>query len=240
MVKALLDDFRRLPIGNPFEVILTVNVPEPLGFVVSEFPFPILVLENSTPLGFSANHNQAFARSGGQFFCVLNPDIRLEQDPFPVLLASLSDMSIGVVAPLVLNAQGTVEDSARPFPTPLHVFCKAIGACKGSYYSAGSEAFFPDWVAGMFLLFPRQVYELLGGFDQRYFLYYEDVDICARLRLLGYRVMLNPLAKVIHHAQRSSHRNTKYLSWHLQSMLRFFLSAVFLRIQWKKLLKGAA
>jgi GT2 family glycosyltransferase len=83
----------------------------------------------------------------------------------------------------------------------------------------------------MFMLFPCHVFQDLKGFDERYFLYYEDVDICARMSLAGVRVALCPDIRVFHHAQRSSHRNMKYLKWHLASMLRFFTSPVYRQLK---------
>jgi hypothetical protein len=107
-------------------------------------------------------------------------------------------------------------------------------------YQDSSKPNFPDWVGGMAMLFPRAVFERLGGFDSRYFMYYEDVDICARTWLLGYHVIQCPMAKVVHDAQRSSHRSFKYLRWHLTSMCRFFLSPVYWRVRWFKLSNSQA
>jgi len=222
-----LDKWRKVYL---LEVLLTQNLPETLPFNTNGFSFPVIVHENPVPRGFSANHNQAFARSSGQLFCVMNPDIRLDEEVFAALHACLQDPAVGVVAPLVVGENGVAEDSARRFPTPLKILCKALGGCKGSDYEVKNQIIYPDWVAGMFMLFRREVFEKLGGFDEHYFLYYEDVDLCARLRLGGYTVALCPAAKVVHHAQRSSHRNLKYLTWHLTSMLRFFLSRPFLNI----------
>jgi hypothetical protein len=81
-----------------------------------------------------------------------------------------------------------------------------------------------DWVAGMFMLFAKKTFERLNGFNERYFLYYEDVDICARLNLAGLKVMVNPAARVVHYAQHSSHRSLKYLRWHISSLYRFLTS----------------
>ena len=230
MVLALLADLDRCCKTDLLEVILTLNLSEQLPFSTDDFSFPVVLLANSAPKGFATNHNQAFAKSTGQFFCVMNPDIQLIDDPFRALLTCLDDVGVGVAAPLVLREDGAIEDSARRFPTPLTILCKAVGKCKDSDYLIEEKPIQPDWAAGMFLLFPRAVFERLGGFDQRYFLYYEDVDICARLRLLGYAVVLCPQAKVIHHAQRTSHRSVRYLRWHLTSMLRFFLSPVYWRL----------
>ncbi len=234
LVQSLFADMRQYCFRVSIEVILTLNVDEPLSFDTSEFEFSIKVIRNASQIGFSANHNQAFTHATGQYFCVLNPDIRFRSDPFPSLLECLKNPLIGVAAPVVLGEGGEIEDSARHFPTPLKIICKALGRCKGSDYVIGDQTIYPDWAGGMFMLFPRSIFEILAGFDQRYFLYYEDVDLCARLRLLGYEVALCPAAKVIHLAHRSSHRNLKFFRWHLTSMLRFFCSPVFWRMQCRK------
>lgn len=221
----------------PIELILTLNLDEELSFDVDSFSFPIEVVRNTMPHGFGTNHNRAFARARGRFFCVMNPDIRIDTNPFPALIACLQNPSMGMAAPVVLSEGGAMEDSARRFPTPLRIFCKLLGGCKSGDYAPKDETLFPDWVGGMFMLIPRGIFEDLGGFDERYFLYYEDVDLCARLKLNGYRVALCPASKVVHHARRSSHRNIKYLRWHMVSMLRFFLSPPFLKICWQRLMR---
>lgn len=235
LIADLLHDIETHCSALTIEVILTLNLPEELPFALSEFSFPIQVIRNPRPLGFAANHNQAFTCAHGELFCVINPDIRFEVNPFLPLMKHLNDRHIGVVAPVILNEQGAMEDSARHFPTPFKILCKAFGKCRGSDYVVHDVPIAPDWIGGMFMLFRRAVFEQLRGFNERYFLYYEDVDLCARLRLLGYEVMMTPEAQVVHHAQRSSHRNLKYLRWHLQSMTRFFLSSACWRLQYQKL-----
>ena len=234
LIANLLKDVELNCLDTSIELILTLNIEEILPFMLEKFSFQIKVIRNVNPMGFAANHNQAFTHAIGRFFCVLNPDIGFTSDPFPPLFERLNDASVGVAAPVVLGEGGEIEDSARHFPTPLKIVCKAIGKCKGSDYVIGDQTIYPDWAGGMFLLFPRTVFEELNGFDQRYFLYYEDVDICARLRLLGYEVALCPQSSVVHHAQRSSHRNFRYFRWHLTSMMRFFFMPVFWRVQVRK------
>lgn len=231
LAAALFQDLEDYCKDASFELILTLNLDENLPFALDGFSYPIKLIRNATPLGFGANHNQAFAHASGQNFCVMNPDIRLTGNPFNALLACLEDSSVGVVAPLVLNGDGQVEVSARRFPSPLKILCKVFGGCRGADYVINDVPIRPDWVGGMFMLFPRRVFDQLGGFDERYFLYYEDVELCGRLRLLAYQVVLCPQAKAIHHAQRSSHRNLRYARWHLQSMARFFLSPVYRQVR---------
>jgi len=238
LVGRVLADLARFSDVTRIEVILTRNIPEQLPFMATDFPYPVKEVENASPKGFGANHNAAFQLAEGTWFCVMNPDIRLNGNPFPALLTCLDNPDVGVAAPLVLGVQGEVEDSARRFPSPLKILCKVVGRCKGSDYEIAGSPLRPDWVGGMFMLFPRGIYENAGGFDERYFLYYEDVDLCARLRLLGYDVVLCPGARVVHHARRSSHRSLRYLGWHLGSMMRFFLSPVYWHILYRRLSLG--
>jgi N-acetylglucosaminyl-diphospho-decaprenol L-rhamnosyltransferase len=220
-------------VRTPFELILTRNVPEALPFDPGAFGFPIRVIDNPAPRGFGANHNAAFRESRGRTFCLLNPDIRIERDPFPELLACLRDPAVAVAAPLIRNPLGGIEDSARRFPTPLGILRKALRGTLAVDYSIGSEPIHPDWVAGMFMLFPRDAFASLHGFDERYFLYYEDVDLCARIRLAGKRVVLCPGAVAIHDARRESRRSFQHARWHLASMARYFVLWA-TRLAWRR------
>jgi len=236
LIEQLLRDLNNYCGEIALEFILTLNQEESLPFAMDSYSFPIKVIHNPSPLGFSANHNQAFVHTTGRFFCVMNPDIRLNDDPFPVLLQCLEQPMVGVAAPLVVSESGEIEDSARFFPSPLKIICKALGGCKGGDYVINDKLIFPDWVGGMFMLFPRQIFEKLKGFNQQFFLYYEDVDLCARLRLQGHEVVLCPAAKIVHDARRNSHKSFKYFKWHLTSMMRFFCSAVYFQVSWRKLI----
>lgn len=233
LVSNLLDDIQAYCENTSLELILTLNTPhEPIPNFEC-YGFPIVVIQNDLPKGFGANHNQAFVCAKGGYFCVLNPDVRLQADPFPALMACLADPSVGVSAPMVLNGEGHMDDSARYFPSPLSIACKVLGFSRSARYDVGQTVAYPDWVAGMFMLFNARTFSQLNGFDERYFLYYEDVDICGRLTNMGLRVAWCPSAQVIHLAQRTSHRNFKYLRWHVTSMLKFFSSRNYWRLLWK-------
>lgn len=230
LVSLLLADLVKHCDPAALEVILTVNIPEPLPALLETLPLTIQVIQNPSPLGFGRNHNQAFRQARGEFFGVLNPDVRIDSDVFALLMAGLNLPSAGVVAPLVLNESGAIEDSARRFPTPLKILCKLFGRCKGGDYVIGAEPVYADWVGGMFMLFRRDVYRQMGGFNEKFFLYYEDVDLCARIWLKGLRVALIPQARVTHEARRSSHQHAAFLLMHIRSMARFFLSATFFKV----------
>lgn len=207
------------------QVIVTLNTPEVRPAVLHD---KVCLVSNDIPKGFGANHNAAFALATGKFYCVINPDIELIQNPFSSLVSALSHRRIGLVAPLVVNATGELEDSMRRFLTPWSMLKRVCGIASGAYsLDFGRSDLMPDWVAGMFMLFCTEAYAKVGGFDERYFMYCEDADICTRVWKVGYKVVGCLSASVIHNAQRASHRSFKYLSWHLLSMARYFLSHSF-------------
>lgn len=229
LVFKLLQDLERLCPSMDFKVIVTENIPEPLSFSKNDFDFKLKIIENPFPKGFAANHNAAFRSDRSEFFGVLNPDLRLVQNPFVLLLPHLTDSRIGLIAPKILDGMNIVEDSARLLPTPFRLLKRYWRGKRErrSDYTMGDLVFSPDWVAGIFLLFPSRVFGELNGFNERYFIYFEDVDLCSRLRLAGYKIILDPRVPVVHNARRTSHKNLRYLKWHIASGLRFFSSRVF-------------
>jgi len=233
LVKSLLDDIHKYCGSLPIELLLTINTLDEQVGNLANYRFPIKVIQNDRLMGFGENHNKAFRSAIGEYFCVLNPDIRLQMEPFIELIHCLKDETIGVVAPLVLKGDGGIEDSARQFPNPIAILSKVIGFKFHKPYVLNGSKIYPDWVAGMFMLFRSDIFGEINGFDEKYFLYYEDVDICARLTNEDKRVLLCTNSKVIHLAQRASHRNLKYLSWHIASMVRFFLSLSYWRLMWR-------
>ena len=230
LAEQLLKDLSAHCADETAEVILTVNIDEAVSFTTGTHGFPIRVVGNAEPKGFGANHNAAFKLAKGDFFCVLNPDIRLTMNPFPTLLEFARQTDVGVVGPRVVNNSGQREDSERRFPTPWELMKKIAGG-KSAVWSDAHPVSTPDWIAGMFMLFPRSVFDELRGFDERYFLYYEDVDLCARLALAGYKRLVCSDVTVVHDARRSSHGNLRYAAMHLQSIFRFFFSDVYRQIR---------
>lgn len=225
LVSVLLRDLVRIAKETPFEILLTKNLPENMP----DFDVPsncsFRVIENQVPRGFGHNHNAAFALANSDYFCVLNPDIRMLDNPFPELLKALSDPSNAIAAPQILGIDGIVQDSIRRFPTPWGLIKRTSGIEADHIVpKVGSQPIPVDWAAGMFLLMRSAQYDALGGFDRRYFLYCEDVDLSARAWKSGKRVMLCPKAAAIHDARRTSHVNPKYLIWHVKSYIRYFVT----------------
>lgn len=217
LIEGLLRDLAALQ-RDDLRVVVTLNVPEEPP---ADAELPMELIRNDAVKGFGANHNQALRRSKDEYLCILNPDVRLATDPFPALLDALRDPKAALAAPRVVTPDGQVENSARRFPTFWSLARKALGAVPPLDYPDTAQAASPDWVAGMFMLARREAFEAVGGFDENYFLYYEDVDLCRRLRQKGYDIRLAPAARIVHDARRTSHRNLRYLGWHLASIARF-------------------
>ena len=219
MVGRLLEDVERHCSGAT--VILTENVADSVPVRTETLSIPVVRIANESPKGFGANHNAAFARCRTPLFCVVNPDVRFGADPLAELSRTLEDPRIGVVGPLVRNSQGAPEDSARLFPTFGSLLLRAFYEPRGPAYAADRGPLAVDWIAGMFMLFRREAFEAVHGFDEGYFLYYEDVDICRRLHARGFEVVFNPGAQIIHDAQRASRGNARLAFHHLSSVLRY-------------------
>jgi GT2 family glycosyltransferase len=223
LVNQLLGDLRRHAPGR-VTVLVTLNVADATP-LETPMGFPVEVITNTGIRGFGANHNAAFERCRTEYFCVANPDIRLPGDPFASLLQALAAPGAGVAGPLVRTPSGGVEDSARRFPTAASLLKKMFVEKRQPDYPVDRGALEVDWVAGMFMAFRAAAFREVRGFDEGYFLYYEDVDICRRLRAAGRRTLYQPAAAVIHDARRASRRDARHLRWHLQSMLRFLTRA---------------
>jgi GT2 family glycosyltransferase len=223
LANALLNDLRHCT--GMDKAILVENISDPVEL---QIPAGLEVEHrmNTKPLGFAGNHNLSFQGRPEPFFCVANPDLRLPMDPFPALLGCFADPSVGLVAPMVHSSTGTVEDNARHFPTIGGLLRKLVGGHDGRYLAPeiSGRPYTPiDWAAGMFMLFRAEAFRDVGGFDDKFRLYYEDVDICARLWKSGWKVMLSPETVVVHDAQRTSRHDPQYMAWHAASMMRFFV-----------------
>lgn len=216
LVNTLVADLRRHA-SDSLRIIVTENVPDGTTLECNGAE----VIANHAVKGFAANHNTAFTRCRTPYFCVCNPDVRLSRDPFPGLIGSLREPAHAVVGPLVRTPLGQVEDSARRFPTLFSLLRKAIKSSTGPAYPIDQGPIAVDWVAGMFMLFRSEDYRAVRGFDESYFLYYEDVDICRRIGRAGGKVIFNPQVEVLHDARRASRRNPRLARHHLASAIRF-------------------
>lgn len=214
-------------------VVLTINVPEPaLAAQVRArvWGFALTLVHNPQPQGFGANHNAAFRHNALDYFCVLNPDIDFDADPFADLRLKLAAPQAGCSFPVQVDADGRLQDFARSVPSPAALleryspFGRAGATSRAGAAPPVQSPIQPDWVNGACMLFRAGVFKQLGGFDERYFMYCEDVDICLRLQLAGF-ALSGASVHVTHAAQRNSRANVRHLVWHVASLLRLWASA---------------
>lgn len=201
-------------------VVLTVNIPEPDLLGDAPPGLPLLRLDNPAPMGFGANNNQAFGHCETPWFLVLNPDIRLDHDVLSPLLAQAA-AGAGLLAPRILEPGKAAPEQHRALLTPTEILQRR----KPGY---GIPAV-PDWIPGLFMLFRSEAYRQIGGFDERFFMYGEDFDICARLRLAGWRIQIAEEQQARHEAQRASRTRLRHLWWHVSSLLKVWGSGAFWR-----------
>jgi hypothetical protein len=222
LVNQLLQDVERV-CADRVAVVLTENLPDREEFAIAHLSCPVEVIVNSERKGFGANHNAAFAHCSTPYFCVCNPDVRLPSDPFPALVGALADPRIAVAGPLVRSPEGRIEDSARRFPSAWSLLKKVFVDRREPDYPTDCGPLEVDWVAGMFMLFRSEAYRSVGGFDETYFLYYEDADIGSRLWDRGYRVVYETRTAIVHDARRASRRSFAHMRHHVAGVLRFLL-----------------
>lgn len=205
-------------------IVLTINVPEHLPLDLPGVDSGRLtLLHNTVAKGFGQNHNAAFQHCQTELFCVINPDVRLATNTFTQLSKALyADPSIGLISPLVLNKEGLVEDSARAYPTPFGLLLRLSGLASGVQKGDDDADIRPDWVAGMFMLLRSSTFESIGGFDEDFFMYCEDIDLCIRLQEQGLDTVRSGRARIIHDARRGSRRHIRYMRWHVSSLLRLW------------------
>ena len=217
-----------LPISEIEKIIITINIPENISLPPNS---KIMVIENSIPKGFGANHNFAFTKCSADFFCPLNPDIKIINNPFPELLSVLSLENRGLVAPQIRSTSGVHQDSWRRFPTVLNLLMRIFNIQNSSYLLPNDMLIFNvEWTAGMFMLFKAQAFKDVKGFDEDFFLYCEDIDICCRLKREHWDVVACPFTFALHDAQRDSRRKFRYMVWHIQSYTRLFIKKWILRL----------
>ena len=179
--------------------------------------------------GFGAGCNRGAFEGSAPLLLLLNPDARLEPGALEALRAALAaDRRIAVAAPRIEDDAGVLQHSQRRTPGPARTLAMALylhrlwpGADElvrdaGAYARAGD----PDWVSGAALLVRRSAFDRVGGFDEGFFLYREDADLCRRLRAAGFGVRYVPEALVRHAGGQSAPR-ARLRGVHAASRVRY-------------------
>lgn len=184
-------------------------------------PERLTILRNDVNRGFGAAVNQA-AQAGraAPLLWLLNPDCQVLPGAFAALSATLqSQPRCAIAAPQLLNADGTTQESARGEPTAWTGLFGRHGLLTSvlpnsrlarqnlrarDLVRTAQDSIEIDWAMGASLLIRREVFDEVGGFDERFFLYWEDADLCRRIRDRGYAVRYVPAARVVHLGEESS------------------------------------
>lgn len=217
MTASLVRDIRKF--SEVSQIIVTLNLKgEDESLLLNQ---GVTIVHNAVQKGFSENHNNAFGLCDEDYFCILNPDITFFENPFRDLLACLKNESLAMVAPAVVSVEGSLEDNVRHFPTIGNLVMKLVGLDTSRIVDMSTDCVPIPWAAGMFLLVKSKAFASVEGFDQGYYLYYEDVDLCARLWLSGWRVGHLRTAVVVHDARRDSRKHLNFFFMHFISLCRY-------------------
>jgi len=203
-----------------FEVFVVDNASRDgsLSMLRREFP-EVRVVANERNLGFTAANNQALRLASGRYLLLLNPDTEVVGDALPRLVKYMEEHpEVGVVAPQLLYPDGGVQPSRRRFPTrltgliestPLQRVFRGSDTLRRYYVSdvADDQEQEVDWVVGACFLVRATTTREVGFFDERYFMYSEELDWCYRIKTAGWRVTYLPNARVIHYEARSSEQD---------------------------------
>ena len=236
VIGACLDSFVRHTSRDACEVVVVDNCSSDgtAEFVQTEYPW-VGVVRPSRNAGLSAGINAGVRASSGEYVAVINPDVRFENDALSPLASYLrSHGDVGVVAPRLLNHDGTLQLSCRAFPGYSTVLFNRYslltrlmpGNRRSRQYLMSdfdhASIRDVDWVSGAALMFPRQVFDQLGGWDEEFFLFSEDVDFCRRAHDAGYRVVYDPAATVYHTIGISKSASPGIIVERHRSMWRYY------------------
>ena len=239
------------------------------GMVAAEFP-TVSLIHSQTNLGFAAGNNAALERARGRYVILLNPDTLLDRNALQRAIAHMDAApSVGMAGGRLLNRDGSDEPAARQFPSVFNDFLALSGLAArfprsrlfGRFdrtWAPVTQAADVDWVPGAFAIIRREVLDQVGRFDERFFLYYEEVDLCRRIKAAGWRIRYWPDIVVHHWGGESSKTLTEHtlsnsgsqlVLWRMRSALLYYhkqhgrlaaWAAARLEIGWHALRRGKA
>jgi len=221
--KCLFSIRENLPAGIEAEILLVNNDEAPLDEIAAGWKdiSNLRIHEIGENIGFGRAHNAGFRNSRGEYVLFLNPDTKILPGALQALLETLErDQMISIVGPLLIDAGGKIQaDCFGDRRTPLSTIRKKIYEQNEQPAGADGEIFATDWISGGAMLVRRDVFEKIGGFDEKFFMYFEDVDLCLRAKKQDYKVAVCPAARVFHESGKSfgSEREKKSLYYTSQN-----------------------
>jgi len=221
-IKDYLDSLlKNLPKGS--EIIIYDNHSTDRTVKLIEKQKSILLIEGSENLGFSKANNLVVRQSKGEYLLFLNPDTRVLDDAINRLLSfARGHQDCGIVAPKLIQPDGNIQPSVRKLPSIWGAFKEYFLGIKGSfeeYVTENNDPISVETVVGAVMLIKREIFNKVGGFDEKYFLYFEDLQLCKDIREIGLKVYYLPTAKVSHQVGGSSSENK--LKWLKESAVKY-------------------
>ena len=244
LLRKCLFNLRYVASGLDYETILVDNDSRDgsAEMVAREFPSVKLIRVGSN-LGFAAANNLAFARARGRYVVLLNSDAFPQPGSLRKAIELMeANPQAGLGGARLTGTDGSWQPSARSFPSPLNDFLALSGLAakfpKSKFFGRAdrtwadpNESGEVDWVPGAFSIIRRDLLERIGYFDENYFLYYEEVDLCQRIKRAGYQVWYWPEIVVVHLGGESSKTvsrlklsssGTQLVLWRMRSGLLYY------------------
>ena len=197
----------------------------------------IRLFENDKNLGYAAGINFASKKAKGEFLVIINPDSILEESDFTKAIEYFDDNKIGICGFRINDYNDQPESNAGKFYNILTFALFSIGlenAFEIRYSPSNSGKV--DYVSGGFMMIRRDLFEKLSGFDEKYFMYVEDMDICFRARKSGYKILFSPVVILKHKGQGSSNRTFAIVNIYKGLSIFYKLHGAFLQYIYVRLL----
>ena len=229
-----------------FEIIVVDNASNDgsVEFIREKFPL-VKLISNNKNLGFSRGNNIGLKEATGKYILLINPDTLVSEDTFEKMIRFFQDNpEAGLAGCKILNPDGTLQLACRrSFPGPWTSFCKVTGlssmfpksrlfAKYNLTYLDADQTYEVDAISGSFMMLTKEIYEKVGGLDEQFFMYGEDLDFCYRVQKAGYKVIYFHETQIIHYkgesTRRSSLDETKIFYSAMQLFVRKHLSGSFL------------
>ena len=178
------------------QIVVVNNDKEELGNFLDGFK--VEIIEKKENIGFGKAHNLGFKKSKGKYILFLNPDTKLFPGTVEKIMEVFSaDEKIGIVGPIHVEDGRISDEEHFGFrKTPLSTIRTKIFREKEK--SDRQKYFETDWVSGGAMMIRRSLFSELGGFDENYFMYFEDVDLCLQAKKRGWKIAVCPEAKIFH------------------------------------------
>ena len=196
----------------------------------------ITYISNDKNLGFGAGHNVILNQieNHSKYHLILNPDVNFESRVIINLIDKLKKHEmVSMIAPKVLFLDGNFQNSCRRYPRIIELLARRFNLLqsmfkknisKGKYTDKDLDAsFFAEYITGCFHLYKTDDFVKLGGFDERYFLYMEDVDICKKIQKLDKLKLYYPKEEIRHVLKQGSSKDNKLFFIHTFSAIKYFL-----------------